>query len=125
MVPHSAPRSGQVSGVQPHVFEVAPPPHVSGGVQRPHCTVPPHPSEISPQLAPRSAQARGEQGSSPHLFRPPPPHTPIEHEPHSLTPPHPSGILPHSAPTSWHVLGMQPGPSMEEASREPGVEDMR
>src|SRR5690349_24504493 len=111
MVPHSAPRSGQVHGVHPHFFETAPPPHVCGGTQLPHCTLPPHPSGTSPHSAPSSPHVLGEQGSMPHLLRPPTPHTPVRHVPQSRTPPHPSGTLPHSAPSCWHVFGMQLGTS--------------
>src|SRR5688572_8523782 len=113
-MPHSAPRAGQVHGVQPHFFEIDPPPHVSGGTQWPQCTVPPHPSETSPQLAPSSAQVLGEQGSTPHLLRPPPPHTPIRQDPQSRRLPHPSGMTPHSAPTASQVLGVQVGASASE-----------
>jgi hypothetical protein len=96
-MPQSALSSGQVYGMQPHFFDMPPPPHVSGGTQRPHWMVPEQPSETSPQLAPISAHVRTGHVSGPHLLRPAPPHTPCSQPPQSSTLSHPSGTLPHSA----------------------------
>jgi hypothetical protein len=79
---------------------------VAGGVQLPQLSVPPQPSEISPQSAPTPAQVSGVQ---PHtLGVPAPPQIwGGEHAPQSSTAPHPSPVCPHSAARLSHVEGTQ------------------
>jgi hypothetical protein len=63
-MPHSAPISEHVIGVQPHFFEMPPPPQVAGSMHSPQWIMPPHPSGAVPQLAPKSSQVMGRQPPS-------------------------------------------------------------
>jgi hypothetical protein len=51
-----------VVDVQPHVFDVPPPPQVLGAVHVPQSRVPPHPSGIPPHVAPWALQVVGVHG---------------------------------------------------------------
>jgi len=50
IVPHLAPSASQVLGVQPHLLGTPLPPQVRGGWHIPQSSVPPHPSDVVPQL---------------------------------------------------------------------------
>src|SRR5580692_3411063 len=82
----------------PHTLAKPPPPHVCGGVQSPHVTMPPHPSATGPQLAPR--QVRGVHDGMPHTpGLPLPPHVSLGGQvPQSSCPPQPSPLGPQSRP---------------------------
>jgi hypothetical protein len=77
-----------------------PAPQVSGSVQEPHSSRPPHKSATGPQFAPTSAQVRGWQCVvPPHTFGvPPPPQLAgAVQNPQLMRLPQPSPIMPHSA----------------------------
>jgi hypothetical protein len=100
--PQVAPSDPQVAGVQlgaPHLPGVPPPPQLSGGVQLPQSTSPPHPFPVLPHVM-VGGQACGTHAfASPSpqvLGTPPPPHVvPAAHVPHdAIVPPHPSPVGP-------------------------------
>jgi hypothetical protein len=73
IIPHWAPISEQVTGVQPHFFEMPPPPQVAGSWHMPQWIVPPQPSGAAPQLAPKSSHVMGRQPWPPSGNPPPVP----------------------------------------------------
>lgn len=78
-------------------------------LQRPahpvHVNVPPHPSEMVPQVRPAAAQVVGTHS---HLRVEVLHANPLPHVPHATVPPHPSGMEPHSSPVSHAVFFVQP-----------------
>ena len=83
--------------MQPQLFEVPPPPQLSGGVQVPHASCPPQPFEMLPQFLFWAAQVVGVQPQT--LGVPAPPQLwGDEHVPQFTEPPHPSGMLPQFLP---------------------------
>jgi hypothetical protein len=62
-VPHTCPAllHARPLSVQPHWSGTPPPPHVSGDVHVPQLSVPPQPSEKSPQFAPSAWHVVGVQ----------------------------------------------------------------
>ena len=95
--PPSIPPSGGTK-LDPHVLGLPPPPQMSGAVQDPQESAPPHPSPAGPQLIPRSLQVFGTQADMPPhwLNLPPPPHVAgAVHVPQSSELPHPSPAGPH------------------------------
>ena len=80
----------------PHTPTVPPPPHVSGGVQFPHCMMPPQPSAVGPHQP--DWQVSAVQLGEPHWFGvPDPPHVPPSQPPQSIVPPQPSEYWPQFA----------------------------
>ncbi len=98
--------AAQVLGAQPQTFGVCPPPQVSGGLQVPHTSVPPHPSDTLPQVAPRSAQVFGLHPQALGTSAPPQVSGAVQ-PPQSRITPQPSESLPHSAPRSAQVRAGQ------------------
>jgi hypothetical protein len=95
----------------PHTFGIPPPPQISGAVQGPpQLTVPPQPSETTPQFMPAGQLVVFVQDGTPHWFGvPAPPQIapPVHFDvPQSTTPPQPSAITPHwFAPQAAVVSG--------------------
>jgi hypothetical protein len=116
--PHSAPTWAQVHVEQPSSSQKfgrgVPRGPLSGLPQVeswprhvPQKTVPPHSSDIVPQLAPRAAQV---VGVHPQRFGTPlPPQVSgAAQEPHASVPPQRSEMVPHSTPIWAQVVGLQP-----------------
>src|SRR5262249_51068843 len=99
--------SSAVAGATPQTFATPAPPQVSGAMQTPQVSVPPHPSGIVPQFFPRAAQVVGVQ--TPQTFAtPPPPHVcGAAQTPQVSVPPHPSGMVPQFRPFAAQVVGVQ------------------
>jgi hypothetical protein len=49
----------QALGMHPQRLAMRPPPHVAGVAHFPQSSIPPHPSDTDPQLAPSVAQVTG------------------------------------------------------------------
>src|SRR5438132_9214572 len=78
-------------------------------MQLPQLSVPPHPSEMTPQFLPCAAHVVGVHVPMPHTFCvPPPPHVfmPVQ-VPQFSVPPHPSAAVPQVHPRAAHVVGEQ------------------
>jgi hypothetical protein len=81
-------------------------PHTCGLGHVPQDSVPPHPSEIVPHVAPSIAQVIALHAH--RLATPAPPQVSNPaHAPQSSLPMQPSSAIPHSAPRSAHVFRLQ------------------
>jgi hypothetical protein len=94
--------------MQPQRFAVPPPPHVWGAVHIPQWSMPPQPSDASPQSRPSDAHVFGVHGPAPHWLGAAAPHTCVGgHMPHMSVCPQPSDVVPQLAPCAAQVVGLQ------------------